>query len=336
MAAIVSATKPRFPVIASNADRELNRYLYSRVGPDRKATPQEKAAWRRQVLPEFMAMVESPSKAELRMVIERYLPEVDVSRCLLKVERLIVPRERNVRADKPVGKLIPDPEKLPKQGSLSPRLVQLLAALIVCTGRVDYAVGDVVEARVPCRQLGEMVGTSHQYVCELVQTHGERTQMVRRRQPTLCNSGKGKPGINRATGERRGAPAHPATLYSFIVHEQALEQAKAHVAEFGYPVLTYPATVLNEPVQVTPDEVRAAKSEWVGIVTALTADPAVNTARVRLLLNPLEPVCLREEPGVDGRPQLTLTMRGRWHYRAEDLIRRVWPHQLRIMLRPPG
>lgn len=329
--------KVQFPVIVDPDRLELNSWLYGKVGPKKEAGPLVHAAWKRSVMPIIIGMAKSPHKDEIRLLIEQCYPYVDA--CRLKAHKIydqvVKPEEgHDPEKDKPFGRIIP-PRPLKKTVAPVPAQIRrALAAMVVSSGSVDWPTGVEIEQGVPLRQIGELIGKSHQYVQQLVVTKGENSNTWVRHTPGLPEKGKGKLGINQATGGRRGSAAHPPTLYRYILDDETLQMARTYVEQHGYPQIIFPARVVEPPVQPNPVEAKKAKEhakvEWVNIVEALLRK-GINPDRITQLLSPLQPVAFREE---DGRPVLTIT--GYFHYRALELIERVYPHQVRVLLKPPS
>jgi hypothetical protein len=106
--------KVAFPVIADPNQMKLNRYLYGKVGPKAGASSDERAAWKRSILPTIIGMAQSTHPDEIRLLIEQCYPYVDASK--LKRSKLaahvVKPEGHDLGQDKPFGRIItPRPMK---------------------------------------------------------------------------------------------------------------------------------------------------------------------------------------------------------------------------------
>jgi hypothetical protein len=112
--------------------------------------------------------------------------------------------------------------------------------------------------------------------------------------------------------------------------------ARSYVEQHGYPAVTFPARIVEPPAETDPVAAKKAhalaKREWVSITEALL-QLGIHPDRLNQLLSGLQPVSFRTEEG-SLRPALTIT--GYFHYRALELIVRVYPHQVRVRLKPPA
>lgn len=311
---------------------ELNRHLYARIAPPKPAPFEVHRAWERSILPAVVTMVLEKRADDLRRFLQQAFAERDVRHLCWNPTHptcVVRPRNRDRSNDRPPGR------SLPRIGRVAPsaraanvpdQVRPISAALVWLTGdRQHLQSGMQIRLRASGREIAEVAGCSHVYVFKVVQSKGENSQALVRLHVPHPSDGAGHRGINKDTGGRRRAAAHPSNEYQLLVTDEILQLARQIEEERGLPLRPVPYEIVELAAPVTEEQRRAAVQQWDRIHQTLW-DSSIHPDRILRLLGGLTPIAF------DG---VVLTVQGAVLPAAVEMLERFAPCRLRFLL-PPG